>query len=418
MDDFIVGVSASKAAMPPQSAPPPAFHVMLKPRGAICNLDCAYCFYLAKEALYPAASFRMSEEVLEAFVRQYIQAQRVPEVTFAWQGGEPTLMGLDFFRRAVELQRQYCPPGMKINNSFQTNAVLLDDEWGRFFHDHHFLLGVSLDGPASLHDVYRLDKGGRPTFDRVLRGIELLKSHAVEFNLLACVNDQTAAHPLEVYRFFRDQVGARFIQFIPIVEAQPAASPLPGAHSVSGAAWGQFLCAIFDEWVRRDVGQVFVQLFDVALAAWAGYRPGLCVHEETCGLALAMEHNGDVYACDHFVAPPYFLGNLLQTPLQDLVMLPAQQQFGRHKKTLLPAVCRRCPVRFVCNGGCPKDRLAKTADGEAGLNILCEGYKAFFTHIDRPMRYMAELVRAQRPAAEIMTRINAPGRKRHARRGA
>jgi uncharacterized protein len=386
---------------------------MLKPRGAVCNLDCHYCFYLRKEALYPQSSFRMSDELLESYTRQYIAAQRVPEVTFAWQGGEPTLMGLDFYRKAVEYQARYRRPGMLIHNNFQTNGTLLNAEWCQFFHEHDFLIGLSLDGPQDLHDAYRVDKGGRATFQRVLAAARLMQEHSVEFNILACVNNLNARRPLDVYRFLRDEVGAKFIQFIPIVEPDPTAPGGVSPRSVSGRDYGFFLNAIFDEWVRRDVGSVFVQIFDVALAAWSGSRPGLCIFDETCGTAMAMEHNGDLYACDHFVAPPYRLGNILETPLADLVGDPRQVQFGLDKKASLPRTCRECPVRFVCNGGCPKDRLLTAPSGEPGLNILCDGFKSFFTHIDAPMRTMADLLRQHRPAAEIMPTLPPLGRKRH-----
>lgn len=388
-----------------------SFHVMVKPRGAVCNLDCHYCFYLRKESLYPGSASRMSDAILEEYTRQMIEAQHAPEVTFAWQGGEPTLMGLEFFQKAVAFQEKYRKPGMRMLNAFQTNATLLDEDWCRFFHDQHFLVGVSLDGPEALHDAYRVDKGGRPTFQKVMAGIDLLKKQRVDFNILACVNDCTAEKPLEVYRFFRDQVKARFIQFIPVVEraeviSETASSSLGSVaspRSVSGLAYGKFLIEIFDEWVRRDVGKVYVQLFDSALGTWLGDGgPGLCIFQETCGLALAMEHNGDVYACDHFVDRPYLLGNLMQTPLEDLVSGAKQIKFGRDKRKSLPGYCRDCVVRFACNGGCPKDRLLQSPRGEPGLNYLCQGYKAFFRHVDRPMRQMAELLKARQPPAEIM----------------
>jgi len=409
----------------PASKHPPslqAFHVMLKPRGPICNLACSYCFYLHKDALYPHAPFRMSDELLEAFTLQYIQAQNVPEITFAWQGGEPTLMGLDFFHKAVDYQRKYRQPGQKINNSLQTNAVLLDDEWCQFFKQHNFLLGVSLDGPRELHDTYRVDKGGQPTFERVMQGVKYLQKYRVEYNILACVNDRTAQHPLEVYHFLRDEVPATFLQFIPIVEKSTNPAHTVSPRSVMGSAYGHFLNTIFDEWVKNDVGKVFVQIFDVALAAWAGFRPGLCVHEATCGQALAMEHNGDLYSCDHFVDSKHFLGNMIAQSLVELIHLPQQRQFGRDKKAALPRQCRKCRVRFVCNGGCPKDRLLTTPDGEPGLNVLCDGYLAFFNHIDRPMGRMATLIQANRAPADIMEQPQLqktsratvkPGRKRH-----
>jgi uncharacterized protein len=382
---------------------------MLKPRGAICNLDCSYCFYLAKEKLFPGGQFRMSEDLLESYTRQYIEAQQVPEVNFAWQGGEPTLMGLDFFRRAVELQEKYRKPGMRILNSFQTNGTLLDDEWGEFLHARGFLIGLSMDGPAVLHDAYRVDKGGRPTHAKVMRAAELLQKHQVEFNILCCVHAANADHPLDVYRFFRDDVGAQFMQFIPIVERDNETSFQEGetitARSVGGRQYGDFLIAIFDEWVRRDVGRVFVQIFDVALAAWVGQRPGLCVFEETCGLALAMEHTGDLYACDHYVEPKHHLGNIQEIPLIDLVSSDQQRGFGQAKRDTLPRYCRECEVRFVCNGGCPKNRIIRTPDGEPGLNYLCEGYKAFFTHIDGPMKLMASELRAGRPPANVILHL-------------
>ncbi len=388
-----------------QQSPPPAFHVMAKPRGAVCNLDCQYCFYLSKEQLFPGSQFRMPDELLEVYVRQYIASQRVPEVTFTWQGGEPTLMGLDFYRKVVAFQQQYRPPGVTIYNALQTNATTLDEAWAQFFKEHNFLIGVSLDGPRQLHDAYRVDKGGKPTFERVMAGIELLKKRRVEFNILACVNALTAEHPIDVYRFLRDEVGAQYLQFIPIVEPQSSGvsgSALVSHRSVTGRQYGQFLIEIFDEWVRRDVGRVFVQLFDVALGVWHGMPAGLCIFSETCGLALALEHTGDLYACDHFVEPPHYLGNIREKNLLELVASPQQQRFGLDKRETLPRYCRECEVRFICNGGCPKDRLLRTPDGEPGLNYLCEGYKAFFTHIDEPMRLMSALLKMQRAPAEIM----------------
>ena len=382
---------------------------MAKPRGAICNLDCAYCYYLAKERLYPGGHFRMTDDLLESFTRQYIEAQRVPEVTFGWQGGEPTLMGLGFFQRAVELQQKYRPPGTKVINTLQTNGTRLDDDWGRFFRQHDFLIGLSLDGPQELHDAYRLDKGGAPSFNQVMAGLSVLKKHKVEFNILACVHAANADHPLEVYRFFRDVVGAQFVQFIPIVERENDTGFQEGneitERSVNGWQYGDFLVAIFEEWVRRDVGRVFVQIFDVALAAWVGQRPGLCIFEETCGTALALEYNGDLYACDHFVEPGFKLGNVQANPLAEMVGSDQQRAFGLNKRDTLPRYCRECEVRFVCNGGCPKNRVLRTPNGEPGLNYLCAGYKAFFTHVDRPMQIMAAELRAGRPPANVMLHL-------------
>lgn len=383
----------------------PAFHVMVKPRGSICNLDCHYCFYLKKEKLYPDAHFRMSDELLESYTRQYIAAQKVPEVTFAWQGGEPTLMGLDFYRKAVAFQDQYRRPGMRIVNAFQTNGTLLDDAWCQFFHDHNFLIGLSIDGPQHLHDTYRQDKGGRATFPRVMRALDLLRRHNVEFNTLTCVNAANSDHGLDVYRFLRDEAGSRFMQFIPIVERDNETGFQEGlkltSRSTTGPQYGRFLIDVFDEWVRHDVGQVFVQIFDAALARWTGQRPGLCIFEETCGQGLAMEFNGDLYACDHFVEPRYFLGNIQESQLETLAAKPEQHAFGEAKRDTLPQYCRDCEVRFICNGGCPKDRVLRTPDGEPGLNYLCSGFRAFFNYIDRPMRMMSALLRANRAPAEI-----------------
>jgi uncharacterized protein len=387
--------------------PPPAFHVMAKPRGAVCNLDCAYCFYLPKERLYPGSGSRMADEVLEAFVRQHVEAHQAPEVTFTWQGGEPTLMGLDFFRRAVELQRRYRQPGKQVRNAIQTNATLLDDAWCRFFAENRFLVGVSLDGPREVHDVFRKDKGGAPTFDRVTAGIELLRKHQVDFNVLACVHAACAGRGAEVYRFLRDDARAPMIQFIPVVERDETGRVT--ARSITGTQYGEFLIAVFDEWVRRDVGRVFVQIFDVALGVWFGQPSTLCVFAETCGDALALEHNGDLYACDHFVDPAFKLGNIAQAPLAELDASAQQRKFGSDKRDTLPRYCRECPVRFACNGGCPKDRFLTTPDGEPGLNYLCEGYRDFFSHVDRPMRIMADLLRRRRPPAEIMALVQPSG---------
>jgi len=349
----------------------------------------------------------MSDEVLEAFTRQYIQSQQGPEIVFGWQGGEPTLMGLDFFRRAVALQRKYAPPHAKVSNTLQTNGVQLDDEWCRFFREHDFLVGISLDGPADVHDAYRVDKGGKPTFELVMAGLRLLQAHGVEFNVLTTVHAANAPHPLRVYRFLRDEVGTKFMQFIPIVEKEEGRA---SSHSVPSRAYGDFLCAIFDEWVRRDVGTAFVQIFDVALAAWAKQNPGLCIFQKTCGTALAVEHNGDVYSCDHYVTPSYRLGNITDRSLPVLVGGDDQRAFGAAKRTTLPQYCRNCEVRFACNGGCPKNRFIETPDGEAGLNYLCEGYKRFFTHVRPAMEWMTRELEGRRPPAGIMDDLPEPWR--------
>jgi uncharacterized protein len=380
---------------------------MTKPRGAICNLDCDYCYFLSKEMLYPGSRFKMANDLLEEYTRQYIEAQRVNQMTFAWQGGEPTLMGLDFFKLAVELQEKYRCPGMQIHNALQTNGTLLDEEWATFLRDNKFLVGLSLDGPCELHNAYRHDKGGHGTFDKVMMAVALLKSHGVEFNILTTLNAANADHPLEVYRFLRDEVGTDFIQFIPIVERANETGFQEGGEvtnrSITGEQYGRFMIAVFDEWVRRDVGKIFVQLFDTALNSWLGLPAGLCVFDETCGTGLALEHNGDLYSCDHYVEPAHKLGNLRQLPMLQMVGSEQQRQFGLAKRESLPRYCRECPVRFACNGGCPKDRILKTPEGEDGLHYLCAGYKAFFGHIDHPMRIMVGEIRARRSPANVMT---------------
>jgi uncharacterized protein len=405
---------------------PPRFHVLVKPAGATCNLDCAYCFFLSKEMLYPGSRFRMADELLETYIRQLIESHRTNEVTIAWQGGEPTLMGLPFFRRTVEHAEKYRRPGMTIEYTMQTNGTLLDDEWGEFLAANRFLMGISIDGPRELHDLYRYDKGGGPTFDRVIRGLNVLKRHGVDWNILCTLHRNNADKPLEVYRFFRDELGAQFIQFIPIVErvtpeqaavsvnlAEPwrtwrdrplyvQAGELVTERSITAEQYGDFLSAVFDEWVRRDVGRVYVQMFDVALANWVGEPSGLCVHSQTCGGALAIEHNGDLYSCDHFVEPAYLLGNIRQDHLIELVASDKQRQFGQDKFNTLPRYCLECDVRFACHGGCPKDRFINTPDGEPGLNYLCQGYKRFFHHVDEAMRFMANELRHERAPANIM----------------
>ena len=365
--------------------PLPAFHVMVKPRGAICNLNCKYCYYLPKERLYPSSHFHMSDDLLKMFTRQYIEAQSVPEVIFSWQGGEPALMGLSFFERVIELQKQYKHPGMTIYNTFQTNAINIDDDWCRFFKKHNFLVGVSIDGPEKLHNIYRVGKKDDPTFDRVMVGLALLKKHHVEFNTLTCVHAANGDYPLEVYHFLRDEVQSCYVQFIPIVVRVNKTGFQEGetvtSHSITAKQYGNFLDAIFDEWVRRDVGQVSVQIFDVTLSVLMGQRPGLCIFDETCGTAMALEHNGDLYSCDHFVEPRYYLGNINKDDLLTFAGSERQRQFGLAKRDTLPHCCRECTVRSFCNGGCPKDRILHTSDGEPGLNYLCEGYKAFFGHV-------------------------------------
>ena len=388
---------------------PPPFHVMAKPIGPICNLDCRYCYYLKKEALYPRGeNFRMSPEVLETYIRDYLALQEGHELSMTWQGGEPTLLGLEFFEQVVALQQKYAG-GRKVANAIQTNGTRLTPEWCRFFKANDFLVGLSIDGPRKLHDTYRVDKGNKPTFDSVMAGLKLLKRHGVEFNTLTVVSASNVKRPLEVYEFLKEQ-GSGFLQFIPLVERTDATSPVEVGTtrsevtrwSVPAVAYGEFLCTIFDHWVRADVGKVFVQLFDVALGIWSGRGSSLCVFSENCGRALAVEHNGDLFSCDHFVYPKYNLGNLLNTSLGDMVNSAAQQAFGQAKSITLPKYCRECDVRFACHGECPKNRFTMTPDGEPGLNHLCAAYKRFFTHIDAPMRTMTTLLNTGRPPADIM----------------
>ncbi|MBN1910863.1 MAG: anaerobic sulfatase maturase [Pirellulales bacterium] len=387
-------------------------HVIVKPVGATCNLRCEYCFYLDKASLYPEeTAWRMTDQTLEVFVRQYLDAQPegIDQIDFAFQGGEPTLAGLDFFHRLVELQQRHARPGLRIFNSLQTNGILLDDDWCRFLKERDFLVGLSLDGPPELHDKYRVDPSGKGTCSRVLETLRRLQRHEVEFNVLTCVNRHNADRPLDVYRFLRDR-GVRFVQFIPIVEPadestpdHPAVSP----RSVRPRQFGQFLIGVFDEWFAHDVGRVFVRDFDHALAAWVGAGASLCVYAPECGRAVALEHNGDVYACDHFVDREHRLGNLNERPLAELANLAQQERFGRDKSAQLPKCCRDCGVLFACHGGCPKDRLTPAGDGESRLNYLCEGFKMFFEHVDAPMRAMAAEVRTGRPAAGVMQRLQA-----------
>jgi uncharacterized protein len=366
---------------------------MSKPTGAICNLDCEYCFFLSKEDLYPGSGFRMPPDVHEAYVSQLLAAQRgTDEVVVAFQGGEPTLMGLEFFARTLELEKQYAAPGQRILNTLQTNATLIDDEWAAFLAENGFLVGVSIDGPREMHDAFRVDKGGKPTFDRVIAGLDALKRHDVEWNALVTVNAANADHGRRVYTFMRDELGASFLQFIPIVEHLEGETA--SHRSVTGAQYGRFLIDVFEDWARHDVGDVFVQMFDTSLAHWLGMnQAGMCVHARTCGDAVALEHNGDLYSCDHFVDPDYLLGNITEgRTLLQLVDSPRQRAFGEAKRDSLPQFCRSCDVRFACNGGCPKDRFLTTPDGEPGLHYLCEGYQLFFRHVDEPMKVMRGLL--------------------------
>jgi uncharacterized protein len=401
---------------------PPAFHLLAKPTGAVCNLDCSYCFFLSKEMLYPGSRFRMADDLLEAYVRQLIEAHAtVPEVAIAWQGGEPTLMGVEFFRRSVELANRYLQPGQRAAYTIQTNGTLLDEEWAAFFKEHDVLVGISIDGPRELHDAYRVNKGGKGSFDEVMRGLAFLREAGVEWNALTTVHAANGDRGRDVYRFLRDACGARFVQLIPIIErvAEATEGEVPWSswrdrplyvqdgnvvtnRSIGGEQYGRFLIDVFEEWVRHDVAEVYVQMFDVALANWVGEPPGLCVHSETCGLALALEHTGDLYSCDHFVEPRYRLGNIAEHHMLDLVASPQQRDFGLAKRDSLPSYCLECDVRFACHGGCPKDRFATTPAGEPGLNYLCPGYKAFFHHVGPAMQTMSALLQANRAPSEIM----------------
>ncbi len=401
------------------------FHVMTKPAGPLCNLDCSYCFYLEKTKLFPKNhSFKMSDETLEAYIKGYIEAQPGQDVSFAWQGGEPTLAGLPFFQKVVALQARYAG-GKRIENAFQTNGTLLTDEWCAFLKANNFLVGISIDGPEELHDAYRVDRKGQPTYRNVVRGIELCKKHGVEFNTLTVVNAKNVQKPLEVYRFLRE-LGSQFIQFIPLVERRADSAsnqlglglshppdltsaatmnfePEVTEWSVPSRALGEFYCQIFDRWIGRDVGKVYVQLFDVTLGKWVGAPGGVCMFAETCGRALAMEHNGDLYACDHYVYPKYHLGNVMQSSIASMADGEQMREFGEAKRSTLPKQCRECEVRFCCNGDCPKHRFARAQDGEYGVSYLCTGLKQFFKHSAPAMRQMAELYRARRSPAEIMT---------------
>ena len=420
----------------PQNTPR-AFHLLAKPTGATCNLDCKYCFFLSKELLYPDSRFRMTDEVLEGYIRELLEAHREPEVTIAWQGGEPTLMGLDFFKHSVELVNKYRRPGQQVSYTIQTNGIKVDDGFAAFFKENNFLVGLSMDGTPEMHDTYRVNKGGQGTHKRVLKAWNILNEHKVDVNILTTVNAANADHPLEVYRYFRDDLGARYIQLIPIVERSTAemlplanegwgeragnrplyiqAGDLVTERSVKPEEYGQFLAAIFDEWVTKDVGTVFVINFDASLANWVG-QPSMCIFQKTCGDALAMEHNGDLYSCDHFVEPRFKLGNILETHMLEMVASDQQRQFGRDKFEKLPKYCRDCEVLFACYGECPRNRFIHTPDGEPGLNYLCAGYKYFFKHIDKPMKLMTDLLRQGRYADEVMG-ILAEQRKESKRHG-
>lgn len=406
----------------------PNYHLLAKPAGAACNLGCHYCFFLSKENLYPDDSYFMNETTLETYIRQLMESSPGPQVDVAWQGGEPMLRGLDFYKRSVQLANKYRKPHQRILHTMQTNGTLIDDEWAAFFKANNYLVGLSVDGPRALHDAYRVNKKGEGSFDEVIRGWRCLQKHAVDVNVLCTIHAGNADHPIEVYRFFRDEMKAQYIQLIPIVERATEETiaqankgwggqkgkdrplykqegSLVTERTVKSEKFGQFLIAIFDEWVKHDVGKVFVTTFDVALGSWLGQH-NACIVSPTCGGALVLEHNGDVYSCDHFVEPAYRLGNIKDAPLKALVSSEKQRRFGQSKYDTLPKYCKECPVLFACYGECPRNRFIKTPDGDDGLNYLCAGYKAFFTHIDKPVKTMAGLLKQGRYADEIMQMPN------------
>lgn len=389
-------------------------YVMLKPAGAHCNLACKYCYYLEKNNLYQnTPRHLMSDEMLEQFTREYIEAQTMPQVLFTWHGGEPLMRSIDFYKKALALQKKYAH-GKQIDNVIQTNGTLLTDEWCEFFAKNHWLVGISIDGPQEYHDHYRVTPAGKPSWEKVMQGIQLLKKHRVEWNAMAVVNAYNAEHPLEFYHFFRDN-GCQYLQFTPIVErltehedgrtlaslADDREIPLADA-SVTPQQWGNFLCTIFDDWVRHDVGKTFVEIFDCTLANWMGVLPGICAYSKECGHAGVMEHNGDVYSCDHFVFPEYKLGNIRDQSLIDMLYGEKQQAFSRLKHTSLPRQCKECDMEFACHGECPKNRFEKDKYGEPGLNYLCQGYYQYYTHVAPYMDFMKRELLAQRPPANIM----------------
>ena len=389
-------------------------YVMLKPAGAHCNLACKYCYYLEKNKLYPTAQRHlMSDEMLEQFTREYIEAQTMNQVLFTWHGGEPLLRSIDFYRKALSLQQKYAG-GRRIDNVIQTNGTLLTDEWCEFFAQNHWLVGISIDGPQPDHDHYRLTTAGKPSWKKVMQGIKLLKKHGVEWNAMAVVNAYNANHPLEFYRFFKEN-GCQFLQFTPIVErltrhedGRTLASLVDkdeislSEASVAPEQWGYFLCAIFDEWVREDVGKIFVEIFDCTLANWMGISPGICAYSKECGHAGVMEHNGDVYSCDHFVFPEYKLGNIRDHSLIDMLYGEQQQEFSRLKHSSLPRQCKECDMEFACHGECPKNRFMKDKYGDSGLNYLCPGYYHYYQHVAPYMDYMKQELMSQRPPSNIM----------------
>jgi uncharacterized protein len=383
------------------------FQIFAKPAGAVCNLDCHYCYYLKKELLYPESrSFRMPDDLLDEYIVQHIAAVPGPDILFSWHGGEPMVLGLDYFRRVVELQREHCPAGKHVANGIQTNGVLLTDEWCRFLAAESFGVGLSLDGPEALHDAYRVTKDQGATHQQVMRGYRKLRQHEIPVDLLCVVHAQNVRHPLDVYHFFKE-IGAQYLSFIPLVEPQPASPAGVSERTVPAEAFGNFLCAIFDEWVRHDMGRIIVQSFEEAARPAYGLKHSLCVFRPTCGDVPVIEHNGDFYQCDHFVTPAHRLGNIRETPLAELLENPAQEAFGRAKQDTLPRQCQACDVRTMCNGGCPKDRIAQAPDGDPGLNYLCAGYRRFFTHCRPYTLRMAALLWDGQPPELLMEQLRA-----------
>lgn len=398
-----------------KSSRPTAFSTMVKPIGSACNLDCHYCYYLDKSDMYAGKEPLMSMELMEQYIRQYIEANDVPQVTFSWHGGEPLLAGVDYYRRAIEFQNKY-KGSKQIDNNIQTNGTLITQQWCDFLRDNNFLVGISIDGPRDIHDAYRKDKGGEPTFDKIVAAIELMARNNVEYNTLSTINNLSEGRGAEVYRFLKS-LGSRYMQFLPVLEhvvevrgskrsvivsPQMVANSHLAPWSVSSNGFGQFMNDVFDQWVLSDVGQYYVQLFDVALAQWVGAPPALCSFSETCGDALVVEHNGDVYSCDHFVYQQYCLGNINDTPLAELLHSPGQFGFGINKRNTLPSECLKCKYYFACRGECPKHRFDTTPSGEAHLNALCGGYRAFFAHVEPYMKFMAQMLSEKRPPALVM----------------
>jgi uncharacterized protein len=378
------------------------FQIFAKPAGAACNLDCRYCYYLHKDLLYPdSESFRMPDDLLEEYIRQQIAIAPERSINFFWHGGEPTVLGIDYFRKITRLQRKHLPPDRQITNGIQTNGVLLDDDWCRFFAAEHFSVGLSLDGPPALHDVYRVTKDGKPTHRQAMQGYRLLLKHKIPVDLLCVVHAENVRHPLEVYRFFKE-IKAQYISFIPLVEQEPALQGGVSERTLPAEAFGAFLCAIFGEWVRQDIGRIIVQMFEEAARPAYGQDHSLCIFRPTCGDVPVVEHNGDFYSCDHFVTLEHRLGNIRTTPLIELVEHPAQLAFGQAKREALPHYCRECDVRAMCNGGCPKDRIIRTPDGEAGLNYLCAGYRRFFAYCRDYTGQMAALRLAGQPPERMI----------------